>query len=140
MNVGFVRCRLQVAREHVGESILCVDAVQGKVTENNKTKFGYVQAFTTGRFEGVAKEDYGVNYAGRIVSVSTIKSYSEAKTTFLLASQKACFFPVLNGNFSCFAWLPFRQVKCRLTQLSNTTTNVLCQKTFRHEGHSWPSG
>ena len=59
----------QVAREHVGESILCVDAVEGRVTENNKNKFGYVQAFVTGRFEGVAKEDYGVDYPGEIVQV-----------------------------------------------------------------------
>ena len=59
-----------MAREHVGDNILCVDAVQGKVTENNKTKFGYVHGFVTGRFEGVAKEDYGVNFSGKIVKVS----------------------------------------------------------------------
>ena len=70
-----------MAREHVGENILCVDAVDGKVTENNRTKFGYIYAFGTGRYEAVAKEDYGIKYSGKIVKVRVVTGISTVKSS-----------------------------------------------------------
>ena len=67
------RLRDQVAREYVGENILCVDAVIGKVSETNK-KHGYMERFKTARFQSIAKVDYGVEYRstqGSIVPVSS---------------------------------------------------------------------
>jgi GNAT superfamily N-acetyltransferase len=56
---GFgTRLRDEVAREHVGTKTLCVDAVMGKVAENNQHKFGYREAFKTGRFQCTAKSSY----------------------------------------------------------------------------------
>ncbi len=69
------RLRDQVAREYVGDNILCVDAENG-VANKNEAKFGYVKAgFNTGRFQGVAKEsvDGVLQYtSGRMVKVSVI--------------------------------------------------------------------
>ena len=68
---GFgTRLRDQVARAYVGDSILCVDAVMGKVAQNNEQKFGYKAAFDTGRFHGVASTDVGYSFNGSIVEVS----------------------------------------------------------------------
>lgn len=67
---GFgTRLRDEVARAYVGDSILCVDAVAGKVAKTNEQKFGYSTAFTTSRFHGIAKRDVGVVYEGTIVEV-----------------------------------------------------------------------
>ena len=67
---GFgTRLRDEVARSYVGESILCVDAVTGKVAQTNQQKFGYTAAFKTGRFHGIAKSDVGIKYDGKIVEV-----------------------------------------------------------------------
>ena len=64
------RLRDEVAREYVGENILCVDAVAGKVAADNQAKFGYTEGFTTTRYEGVVKADNGAEYKdGKIVKV-----------------------------------------------------------------------
>ena len=64
------RLRDEVAREYVGDNILCVDAVEGAVATKNAAKFGYVYGFKTVRFEGTAKSDYGKVYTdGKIVKV-----------------------------------------------------------------------
>ncbi len=49
---GFgTRLRDQVARGHVGENILCIDAVAGSVAKKNAEKFDYVDAYITRRLE-----------------------------------------------------------------------------------------
>ena len=59
---GFgTRLRDEVAREYVGSGILCIDAVLGKVAQNNRTKFDYKDAdFQTARYEGTATADIDV--------------------------------------------------------------------------------
>jgi len=47
-----------VAREYVGENILCVDSVGGKVAKDNSDKFGYKFAYDTNRLKGVAQSSY----------------------------------------------------------------------------------
>ena len=48
----------QVAREHVGDKILAVDAALGKVVDDNRDKFGYVAAsFGTRRMQAVVRDD-----------------------------------------------------------------------------------
>jgi GNAT superfamily N-acetyltransferase len=49
------RLRDEVAREHVGNRKLCIDAVIGKVSDDNEKKFGYRPSFKSARFRGVAK-------------------------------------------------------------------------------------
>jgi len=71
---GFgTRLRDEVAREHVGNKLLCIDAVLGKVAEDNALKFGYHSAFKTGRFQGIAKSSYSINQTLTILSVSLCK-------------------------------------------------------------------
>jgi GNAT superfamily N-acetyltransferase len=70
---GFgTRLRDQVAYGHVLEANgkLCIDSVEGPVAEKNVSKFGYVEAFVTRRFCGVAK-DFGVKYNGILAEVSS---------------------------------------------------------------------
>ena len=56
---NYVSCNhRQVARGHVGENILAVDAVLGKVADVNRSKFGYVAAsFLTRRMQAVVRDD-----------------------------------------------------------------------------------
>ena len=70
---GFgTRLRDQVAYDHVLEANgrLCVDAVQGSVAQKNASKFGYVAAFDTRRYSGVARH-FGVTSDANIVKVNT---------------------------------------------------------------------
>ncbi len=71
---GFgTRLRDQVAFGHVGDNILCVDAVMGSVARKNADKFRYVSAgFKTMRYEIDAPESVGIQLAGgsKIVPVS----------------------------------------------------------------------
>ena len=56
---GFgTRLRDQLAVEHwkVGKNVLVIDAVPGKVTENNEKKFGYIFKWVTQRYSCKAKE------------------------------------------------------------------------------------
>ena len=66
------RLRDQVARDYVGEGILCVDAVMGKVSQTNEQKFGYKSAFKTGRFHGAACTDVGYKFDGNFVPVRLV--------------------------------------------------------------------
>ena len=52
------RLRDEVAREYVGEHILCVDSVRGKVAKDNTDKFGYKYAYDTNRLKGIAQSSY----------------------------------------------------------------------------------
>ena len=65
------RLRDEVARDHVRDRMLCVDAVLGKVAETNR-KHGYRDAFTTARFLGIARATYGValDEGNRLLQVS----------------------------------------------------------------------
>jgi len=66
------RLRDQVAFSHVGNNILVVDAVQGKVAETNK-KYGYKDTATSGRYQGVAKETVpGVQCSCKILPVKDV--------------------------------------------------------------------
>jgi len=69
---GFgTRMRDQVAYGHVLEAngVLCIDAVEGTVTDKNEAKFSYVKAFVTMRY-GIEAKDFGLKYNGEIVQVS----------------------------------------------------------------------
>jgi len=58
---GFgTRLRDEVAREHIGHKLLCIDAVEGKVAEKNEQTFGYHSAFKSGRFQCIAKSSYNL--------------------------------------------------------------------------------
>ena len=47
-----------MAREHVGKNILAIDAVEGKVAEDNRTKFDYIPAsFLTKRVQVVVGDN-----------------------------------------------------------------------------------
>ena len=68
--LGFgTRLRDEVARAYVGDSMLCVDAMLGKVAHKNEEEFGYKSAFKTGRFHCAARADVGIQYKGKIVGV-----------------------------------------------------------------------
>ena len=69
---GFgTRLRDQVAREYVGKNTCCIDAVLGKVTENNLTKFGYIIGHKIGYFKAKAQANV-VQYTGEIKKVSIL--------------------------------------------------------------------
>ncbi|KAI0209223.1 hypothetical protein LSAT2_006112 [Lamellibrachia satsuma] len=68
------RLRDQVAREHVGNNILAIDAVLGKVADDDVNKFDYVSAsFFTRRVQVVVRDDVTADAAayrdGSIVRV-----------------------------------------------------------------------
>ncbi len=75
-----------MAREHVGDNILCVDAVLGSVAKNNRTKFGYSDAFLTVRYEGIAQSDKSHPYSGSIVKVSKSFLSSSNQGNYLFGS------------------------------------------------------
>jgi len=59
---GFgTRLRDEVAREHVGNKLLCIDSVLGKVADDNARKFGYHSAFESGRFQCTARSSYSIS-------------------------------------------------------------------------------
>jgi len=80
---GFgTRLRDEVAREYVGSSILCVDAVLGKVAANNRAKFGYKDGFETARYHGKAITDVNTTSTASIhkaedVSTDDILAYDD---------------------------------------------------------------
>ena len=80
------RLRDQVAREYVGEGILCVDAV-GKVSLSNEQKFGYKPAFKTGRFHGAACTDVGYKFDGEIVAVSFYFQFVASKSIISICNS-----------------------------------------------------
>jgi len=72
---GFgTRLRDEVAFEHVAGRKLCVDAVLGKVADTNRAKFGYKDAFKTGRFIAKAQQSYTVD-ADKINIVTVNRPY-----------------------------------------------------------------
>lgn len=74
---GFgTRLRDQVAREYVGDNHLCIDSVTGKVARDNENKFEYKYAFNTCRYEGIAKDDYGIQYGSEIIKVRWFYGYA----------------------------------------------------------------
>ena len=67
-----VQLTSQVAKDHVGDNILCIDAVfDHQVAERNRTKFGYEPTFLTTRYTTVAKEHHGIEHSLIIVKVAT---------------------------------------------------------------------
>ena len=61
----------EVAREHVGDRILCIDAVEGKVAEYNVEKFGHSVAFKTSRFKCTATSSFSlIEASAKILPVS----------------------------------------------------------------------
>ena len=95
---NYVSCNhRQVAREHVGENILAIDAVLGKVAEVNRSKFGYVAAsFLTRRMQAVVRDDVTADTAvykdGDIVPVGGATIFlvmSELKTIYMKFSQSS---------------------------------------------------
>ncbi|KAK2160125.1 hypothetical protein NP493_1667g00001 [Ridgeia piscesae] len=88
---GFgTRLRDQVAREHVGENMLAVDAVLGKVADINRTKFGYVAAsFLTRRMQAVVRDDVTADTA--VYKDGDIVPAAEVAFDRLLAYDDVCF-------------------------------------------------
>lgn len=109
---GFgTRLRDEVAREHVGTRTLCVDAVMGKVVDNNEQKFEYRAAFKTGRFLGTAKASYPITKPTPI-----ILPVSEVDFDKLIDYDNKCF---VSRNFA-----PRRDFLRRWTQIPHGATYV----------------
>ncbi len=73
---------------------MCVDAVLGNVAKNNRTKFGYTDAFLTERYEGIAQSDQSHSYSGNIVNVSDYHTLS--RFAIRLDSTKLYLFELLH--------------------------------------------
>lgn len=110
---GFgTRLRDEVAFEHVGARKLCVDAVLGRVADTNRAKFGYKDAFKTGRFVVKAQPSYA-DVSDRIDVVK---------------AEDVSFDQIIDYDNKCFVssgFKPRREFLRRWTQISGGATYVV---------------
>jgi GNAT superfamily N-acetyltransferase len=120
---GFgTRLRDEVAFEHISGRKLCVDAVLGKVADTNRDKFGYKDAWKTGRFICTAKQSYEPTMMA-CVPIPVV-SVDDVAFNKIIEYDNKCF---INRNFA-----PRREFLRRWTQIQDGVTYVALSEANGH--------
>lgn len=86
---GFgTRLRDQVAWEHLGSRMLCLDSVIGQTSRKNEEKFGYRPAFKTGMYEATVMGAVEANILITVLQVSVQFNSRQKRKTNCLRSWR----------------------------------------------------